>query len=331
MLGAGLAYRCYMTTAGLDALRERQMAAKEKPRYDGTWRPEPGKVLPPVPDGVAGDPLRNPAGGAVVWDDKVKGRVAIDNDELDDLVIAPAAGRHADLQLLRRRRRHRHGITHVIRGDDHVNNTPRQINILRALGATPPVYAPADRAQREGEKMSKRHGAKPSRSTATRATSPTPSSTTSRAWAGAMATTDLQRGRSWCSGSTWITSGAAPVSSTRPSCAGSTPSTSSSRPTRPWHRWSPIRWRAWNCRRWTQGACRRRCGLFKDRCATTREIADGWRCTCAGAAGAADLAAHVTDAVAPALDTLQGRLPAWPSGAASAIARDQRRRWPRTL
>ena len=162
MLGQGLAYHCYMSSAELDALRERQMSAKEKPRYDGTWRPEPGKALPPVPPGVA--PVirfRNPSGGAVVWDDKVKGRIEIGNDELDDLVIARPDGTPTynfcvvvdDIDM---------AITHVIRGDDHVNNTPRQINILRALGATPPVYAHLPTVLNEqGEKMSKRHGAKP--------------------------------------------------------------------------------------------------------------------------------------------------------------------------
>ncbi len=162
MLDQGLAYRCYMSTAELDALRERQQAAKEKPRYDGAWRPEPGKVLPPVPEGVL--PVirfRNPQGGAVAWDDKVKGRIEISNDELDDLVIARPDGTPTynfcvvvdDLDM---------GITHVIRGDDHVNNTPRQINILRALGALPPVYAHLPTVLNEqGEKMSKRHGAKP--------------------------------------------------------------------------------------------------------------------------------------------------------------------------
>ena len=87
MQQAGLVYPCYMSVAELDALRERQMANKEKPRYDGTWRPEPGKTLPPVPEGVK--PVlrfKNPLGGVVAWDDKVKGRIEISNDELDDLV-----------------------------------------------------------------------------------------------------------------------------------------------------------------------------------------------------------------------------------------------------
>ncbi len=90
---AGHVYPCYMSVEELDALRERQMEAKQKPRYDGTWRPEPGKVLPPVPEGVR--PVlrfKNPIGGVVAWDDKVKGRIEISNDELDDLVIARPDG-----------------------------------------------------------------------------------------------------------------------------------------------------------------------------------------------------------------------------------------------
>ncbi|MEN9538800.1 MAG: hypothetical protein RLZZ126_1035 [Pseudomonadota bacterium] len=166
MLRNGLVYPCYMSVTELDALRERQMAAREKPRYDGTWRPEPGKQLPPVPAGVS--PVlrfKNPHDGVVAWDDKVKGRIEIRNDELDDLVIARAAPSGEvgtptynfcvvvdDIDM---------GITHVIRGDDHVNNTPRQINIFQALGKVPPVYAHLPTVLNEqGEKMSKRNGAK---------------------------------------------------------------------------------------------------------------------------------------------------------------------------
>ena len=161
MQAAGLVYPCYMSVEELDALRERQMAAKQKPRYDGTWRPEPGKTLPPVPEGV--QPVlrfKNPQGGVVAWDDKVKGRIEISNDELDDLVIARPDGTPTynfcvvvdDIDM---------GITHVIRGDDHVNNTPRQINIFKALGKEPPVYAHLPTVLNEqGEKMSKRNGAK---------------------------------------------------------------------------------------------------------------------------------------------------------------------------
>ncbi|MFM0742086.1 glutamate--tRNA ligase [Paraburkholderia xenovorans] len=160
MQDAGLVYPCYMSTEELDALRERQREAGEKPRYDGTWRPEPGKVLPEPPAGV--QPVlrfRNPLTGVVAWDDAVKGRIEISNEELDDLVIARPDGTPTynfcvvvdDLDMR---------ITHVIRGDDHVNNTPRQINILRALGGEPPVYAHLPTVLNEqGEKMSKRHGA----------------------------------------------------------------------------------------------------------------------------------------------------------------------------
>ena len=162
MHAAGHVYPCYMSVAELDALREAQMAAKEKPRYDGTWRPAPGKTLPAIPEGV--QPVlrfKNPQGGSVVWDDKVKGRIEISNDELDDLVIARPDGTPTynfcvvvdDIDM---------NITHVIRGDDHVNNTPRQINIFRALGREVPVYAHLPTVLNEqGEKMSKRSGAKP--------------------------------------------------------------------------------------------------------------------------------------------------------------------------
>jgi glutamyl-tRNA synthetase len=158
----GQVYPCYMSIEELDALREKQMAAKEKPRYDGTWRPEPGKTLPPIPEGVK--PVlrfKNPLDGVVAWDDKVKGRIEISNQELDDLVIARPDGTPTynfcvvvdDIDM---------AITHVIRGDDHVNNTPRQINIFKALGHEVPVYAHLPTVLNEqGEKLSKRNGAKP--------------------------------------------------------------------------------------------------------------------------------------------------------------------------
>jgi glutamyl-tRNA synthetase len=164
---SGHVYPCYMSVQELDALREKQMEAKEKPRYDGTWRPESGKTLPPIPQGV--QPVlrfKNPQAGSVVWEDKVKGRIEISNEELDDLVIArPAQNGESvgaptynfcvvvdDIDMT---------ITHVVRGDDHVNNTPRQINIFKALGKEPPVYAHLPTVLNEqGEKMSKRNGAK---------------------------------------------------------------------------------------------------------------------------------------------------------------------------
>ena len=160
MLEQGHAYRCYTTPEELDALRERQRANNEKPRYDGRWRPAPGKSLPTPPEGVQ-PVIRfcNPLDGVVAWEDQVKGRIAIANEELDDLIIARADGTPTynfcvcvdDWDM---------GITHVIRGDDHVNNTPRQINILRALGATVPQYAHLSMILGDdGQKLSKRHGA----------------------------------------------------------------------------------------------------------------------------------------------------------------------------
>lgn len=160
MLVDGVAYHCYCSPEEVEAMRNRQRAAGEKPRYDGTWRPEPGKVLPAVPDGVK--PVvrfRNPLEGDVSWDDAVKGTITISNRELDDLVIARPDGTPTynfcvvvDDWDMR--------ITHVIRGDDHVNNTPRQINILKALGAQLPVYGHVPMILgADGEKLSKRHGA----------------------------------------------------------------------------------------------------------------------------------------------------------------------------
>jgi glutamyl-tRNA synthetase len=160
MLEAGAAYYCYCTPEEVEAMRERQRAAGEKPRYDGTWRPEPGKTLPPVPEGRK--PVvrfRNPLDGEVSWDDAVKGTITIANRELDDLIIARPDGTPTynfcvvvDDWDMR--------ITHVIRGDDHVNNTPRQINILKALGATLPIYGHVPMILgADGEKLSKRHGA----------------------------------------------------------------------------------------------------------------------------------------------------------------------------
>ncbi|HYD97153.1 MAG TPA: glutamate--tRNA ligase [Noviherbaspirillum sp.] len=160
MLAAGTAYHCYCTPEEVEAMRERQRAAGEKPRYDGTWRPEPGKTLPPVPEGRK--PVvrfKNPLDGDVTWVDMVKGPITISNRELDDLVIARPDGTPTynfcvavddwDMRM-----------THVIRGDDHVNNTPRQINILRALGAPLPEYGHVPMILgADGEKLSKRHGA----------------------------------------------------------------------------------------------------------------------------------------------------------------------------
>lgn len=160
MLAAGTAYYCYSSPEEVEAMRERMRAAGEKPRYDGTWRPEAGKTLPGIPaDRKPVVRFKNPLDGDVSWDDVVKGTITIANREMDDLVIARPDGTPTynfcvviddwDMQ-----------ITHVIRGDDHVNNTPRQINILKALGATLPLYGHVPMILgADGEKLSKRHGA----------------------------------------------------------------------------------------------------------------------------------------------------------------------------
>ena len=160
MLDEGTAYRCYMSSEELDAIREAQRARGEKPRYDGRWRPEEGKTLPEVPAGV--NPVirfKSPTEGVTAWMDTVKGYIEFANSELDDLIIARSDGTPTynfcvvvdDWDM---------GITHVIRGDDHVNNTPRQINILRALGAHVPHYAHLSMILGDdGQKLSKRHGA----------------------------------------------------------------------------------------------------------------------------------------------------------------------------
>ncbi|MDB5775252.1 MAG: Glutamyl-tRNA synthetase [Herbaspirillum sp.] len=160
MLADGSAYYCYSSPQEVEAMREKQRAAGEKPRYDGTWRPEPGKTLPAVPaDRKPVVRFKNPLDGEVSWDDVVKGTITISNREMDDLVIARQDGTPTynfcvvvDDWDMR--------ITHVIRGDDHVNNTPRQINILKALGATLPLYGHVPMILgADGEKLSKRHGA----------------------------------------------------------------------------------------------------------------------------------------------------------------------------
>jgi len=160
MLAAGSAYRCYTTPAELDALREQQKARGEKTGYDGRWRPEPGKTLPPVPEGV--QPVirfKNPRDGEVRWDDLVKGEIVIANKEFDDLIIQRADGVPTynfavvvdDWDM---------GITHVFRGDEHINNTPWQINIYQALGAPLPLFGhlPVILGD-DGLKLSKRRGA----------------------------------------------------------------------------------------------------------------------------------------------------------------------------
>ncbi len=169
MIAAGTAYRCWCTPAELEAMREQQKARGEKTRYDGRWRPTPGKVLPAPPVGVK--PVvrfANPPHGVVSWDDLVKGPISISNEEIDDLIIlrpppddAPAGSLGiptynfavvVDDWDMR--------ITHVFRGDEHINNTPWQINLYRALGAAIPQFGHCPIILGDdGLKLSKRRGA----------------------------------------------------------------------------------------------------------------------------------------------------------------------------
>jgi glutamyl-tRNA synthetase len=156
MLAQGTAYYCYCTKERLEQLRAEQLARKEKPRYDGRCRhgvANPPKDIPPVVR------FKNPLEGVTVVEDLIHGPVVFQNAELDDLIIARSDGTPTynfvvtvdDMDMR---------ITHVIRGDDHLNNTPRQINLFKALGATPPQYAHVPMILGpDGSKLSKRHGA----------------------------------------------------------------------------------------------------------------------------------------------------------------------------
>ena len=160
MLATGTAYRCYCSPEELDAMREAQRARGEKTHYDGRWRPAPGKALPPVPAGV--QPVvrfANPVGGVVSWDDLVKGSISINNTEIDDLIILRPDGVPTynfavvvdDWDM---------AISHVFRGDEHINNTPWQINIFQALGAPLPRFGHCPIILGDdGQKLSKRRGA----------------------------------------------------------------------------------------------------------------------------------------------------------------------------
>jgi glutamyl-tRNA synthetase len=155
MLASGKAYRCYCSKQELEEMRAQQISRGEKPRYDGRWR-ERSDSLPGVAPVVR---FKNPLVGEVIVDDVVHGPVVFQNNELDDLIIARSDGTPTynfcvvvdDMDMQ---------ITHVIRGDDHLNNTPRQLNMLLALGQRPPVYAHLPMILGpDGTKLSKRHGA----------------------------------------------------------------------------------------------------------------------------------------------------------------------------
>jgi glutamyl-tRNA synthetase len=307
MLADGTAYHCYCSPQELDAMREAQRARGEKPRYDGTWRPEPGKALPPVPTGVP--PVvrfRNPIDGDVTWQDMVKGPITISNRELDDLIICRPDGTPTynfcvvvddwDMQ-----------ISHVIRGDDHVNNTPRQINILRALGGELPQYGHVPMILGpDGDKLSKRHGAV---------------SVMQYEEAGYLpeAMVNYLARLGWSHGDDELFSRAQLVAWFDGKHLAKSPA-----------QWDAAKLNWVNAheikqtpdaalaarvseqfrRRGLQVAAdttlERRCALFKDRCATTAELTDWLTMYFTEVTPRAeDVAAHVTDAVLPALQTLR--------------------------
>ncbi len=160
MIESGDAYYCYTSKEELDELRDSQIKKGDKPRYDGRWRPEHGKSLPQPPrDNPPVIRFKNPKTGIVSWVDLVKGKININNEELDDFIIARSDGTPTynfcvvidDWDM---------DVSHVIRGDDHINNTPRQINLLNSLKAPIPNYAHLSMIHGpDGQKLSKRHGA----------------------------------------------------------------------------------------------------------------------------------------------------------------------------
>ena len=156
MLEKGLAYKCYCTKERLEEVREEQQRAGVKPRYDGHCREDHSEHSPDEPYCIR---FKNPKTGKVGFHDKIRGYIEFDNEELDDLVIRRTDGTPTynfcvvidDWDM---------GITHVIRGEDHINNTPRQINIYKALGAPVPEFAHVSMILGDdGTKLSKRHGA----------------------------------------------------------------------------------------------------------------------------------------------------------------------------
>ncbi len=330
LIAEGKAYRCYCTPAELDEMREAQRARGEKTRYDGRWRPEPGKVLPPVPAGVT--PVvrfKNPMDGDVTWDDLVKGPITINNREIDDLIIVRPAAEDApagslgvptynfavvvddwDMQ-----------ISHVFRGDEHVNNTPWQINIFRALGAPLPAFGhvPVILGD-DGQKLSKRRGAV---------------SVTAYEEGGYLpeAMLNYLSRLGWSHGDDELFSREQLVSWFDGSHLNKSPA-----------QWDPAKLEWVNSQYIKQADDSRlaalvaahfaargvhvdaaklvpMCSLFKDRCSTIVALAD-WLAMYFGpvSPSAEDLAAHVTDAVKPALAALADKLEALPEWSKPVIA-----------
>lgn len=310
MIAAGTAYRCYCQPAELDAMREAQRARGEKTHYDGRWRPAPGKSLPPVPAGVqAVVRFANPASGVVSWDDLVKGPISISNQEIDDLIILRPDGVPTynfavvvdDWDM---------AITHVFRGDEHINNTPWQINIFRALGAPLPLFGHCPIILGDdGQKLSKRRGAV---------------SVTAYRDAGYLpeAMLNYLARLGWSHGDEELFSRQQMVQWFDGTHLAKSPA-----------QWDPAKL-AWVNAHYIKQASDERlallvqaqlaqrgvatadlallaraCALFKDRCSTVVELAD-WTAMLfvAPPAAAADLEQHVTAAVKPALRSLRDRL-----------------------
>ncbi len=160
LLEEGKAYKCYMSREELDALRASQEAAKQNPRYDGTWRPEDGKILPPIPEGI--EPvirIKAPLEGTIEFEDGVKGLMKFDANQVDDFVIARANGMPI-YNFVVAIDDHLMGMTDVLRGDDHLSNTPKQIVIYNALGFDVPKFYHMPMINNpQGKKLSKRDGA----------------------------------------------------------------------------------------------------------------------------------------------------------------------------
>ncbi|CAG1019631.1 glutamyl-tRNA synthetase [Burkholderiaceae bacterium] len=325
LLREGKAYPCYTTPPELDAMREQQRARGEKTHYDGRWRPEPGKTLPPVPAGV--EPVirfRNPHDGVVTWDDLVKGPISISNREIDDLIIVRADGvptynfavvvddRDMD-------------ITHVFRGDEHVNNTPWQINLFNALGAPLPLFGhvPVILGD-DGQKLSKRRGAV---------------SVTAYEEAGYLpeAMLNYLARLGWSHGDEELFSREQLVAWFDGSHLSKSPA-----------QWDPVKLNWVNAHylktidetrlaalvvqqlqrsgiKAQPEQVERACPLFKDRCTTTAELAQWLAMYFADVQPKAeDLAAHVTQAVKPALHTLRDKLAAieWNKAAIGAAIKE---------
>ena len=327
LVAEGKAYRCYCTPEELDAMREAQKARGEKTRYDGRWRPEPGKQLPAVPEGVK--PVvrfRNPLDGDVTWDDLVKGPITINNREIDDLIILRPDGVPTynfavvvdDWDM---------AITHVFRGDEHVNNTPWQINIFNALGAPLPRFGhvPVILGD-DGLKLSKRRGAV---------------SVTGYEEGGYLpeAMLNYLARLGWSHGDDELFTREQLVAWFDGSHLSKSPA-----------QWDPAKL-AWVNAQYLKQADDQRlaalvaeqlarrgidvglrtnklpalCALFKDRCNTTVELAD-WLSMYFGAVSPSgqDLATHVTDAVLPAVASLRDRLQSceWTKAAINQCIKD---------